>query len=468
MQGATCTYDEEMTNFANWYSYYRTRLQMMKTSTTRAFKNIDTRYRIGFITIHKLNYLPIAKFDATQKASWYNALTNTDTTGSTPLRSALTAVGRIFAGKGSSAVGNAADPMQYSCQQNFTLLTTDGYWNSDSASDVKDILGTGTVGNMDKGAGSPLAPTSANPRPIFEGPTASSETLADAAKYYYDTDLRDTSLAIVRALQVWMSCQNNVFVTGSDNNNQQHMTTYTLGLGVDGILSYASDYKTQTSGDFKDLMNGTINWPVPAQNTQKAVDDLWHAAVNGRGTYFSAKDPTQLATSLSDALSSITSKVGAGAAAATSTLNPVAGDNFAYVASYATVKWTGNLEARTIDIDTGEVSSDAAWCAESIQATVCGSPSTVVSDTTGSSVNYYCSTPGATLATCASPGILSGSNCLVEIASACNGTMPSRVATSSDTRNILMNSGGSLVPFNHTNLVAAGKATNFQSSILGK
>jgi type IV pilus assembly protein PilY1 len=28
--GATCSYAEEMTNFANWYAYYRTRMQMMK------------------------------------------------------------------------------------------------------------------------------------------------------------------------------------------------------------------------------------------------------------------------------------------------------------------------------------------------------------------------------------------------------------------------------------------------------
>ena len=89
-----------------------------------------------------------------------------------------------------------------------------------------------------------------------------------------------------------------------------------------------SDYKTADVGDFYELKQGTRNWPVPAANSQTAVDDLWHAAVNGQGTYFSAKNPTQLATSLSDALNSIKSKVGAGAAAATSTLNPVSGDNF--------------------------------------------------------------------------------------------------------------------------------------------
>jgi type IV pilus assembly protein PilY1 len=38
----TCTYDEEMTNFANWYSYYRSRMQMMKTSTSNALELLIT------------------------------------------------------------------------------------------------------------------------------------------------------------------------------------------------------------------------------------------------------------------------------------------------------------------------------------------------------------------------------------------------------------------------------------------
>ncbi|HYJ19002.1 MAG TPA: hypothetical protein VEW72_07505, partial [Burkholderiales bacterium] len=37
--GATCSYTEEMTNFANWYAYYRTRMQMMKSAAGLAFKS---------------------------------------------------------------------------------------------------------------------------------------------------------------------------------------------------------------------------------------------------------------------------------------------------------------------------------------------------------------------------------------------------------------------------------------------
>ena len=50
--GTTCTYEEEMTNFANWYTYYRSRMRMMKTAAGRAFENVDDTFRVGFITIN--------------------------------------------------------------------------------------------------------------------------------------------------------------------------------------------------------------------------------------------------------------------------------------------------------------------------------------------------------------------------------------------------------------------------------
>ncbi|TAN81350.1 MAG: hypothetical protein EPN14_04810, partial [Gallionella sp.] len=368
-----CTYAEEIANFGNWYAYYRTRMQGMKSAASQAFKTIDSRYRVGFITIANQssagNYLPIAKFDnvasgseaPNQKSNWYTALFNIAPSSSTPLRSALSVVGRIFAGK--KPVGTS-DPMQYSCQQNFALLTTDGYWNTDTASDVKDIAGN-AIGNMDSGSGT---------RPMYEGPTATSATLADAAKYYYDTDLRNGALSNCTGSLGLDVCDDNVFISGTDNNVKQHMTTFTLGLGVDGTVTYSGDYKTaedltaaptDARLDYYNILKGvgtpTGNWPVPVQNTETAVDDLWHAAVNGQGTYFSAKDPAQLATGLGEALAAIGSKLGSAAAAATSTLNPVAGNNFAYVASYTTVKWQGNLEARSINVNTGVVSETATW-----------------------------------------------------------------------------------------------------------
>jgi type IV pilus assembly protein PilY1 len=198
------------------------------------------------------------------------------------------------------------------------------------------------------------------------------------------------------------------------------------------------------------------------------VDDLWHAAVNGQGAYFSAKDPNQLADSLGQALSGIKAKVGAGAAAATSTLNPVSGDNFTYVASYTSVKWIGNLEARTVNTNTGKVSEDATWCVENVVADSCAAPSSVVSVSSGSSTSYQCVTPGATLATCAAPGVFDSvtSKCSVEISTSCTGTLQDLVSDTVDTRNIYMNVNGTLGSFTSTNLATVGKDANFGNTFL--
>ena len=472
--GTTCTYAEEMTNYANWWTYYQTRIQTMKTGASIAFKPIDSRFRVGYNTIsytgttNGTRFLEINPFDTAQKASWYGKFFAATVGSSTPLRSAISKIGRLYAHK----IPGAADPMQYSCQQNFMLMTTDGYWNLGNETSTYgpfDLTGSTWVGDMDGSS----ALRSAG---MYEGPIASSASLADLARYYYVTDLRTSALgnctgALGGSIDV---CANNVFVSGTDNNTRQHMTTFTLGLGVDGVLQYEPDYLTATSGDFFNLKNGlgspTVNWPDPdTSNTgstvESRIDDLWHAAVNGQGQYFSAKDPAQLTAGLTAALKAIGSKVGAGAAAATSTLNPVAGDNSAYVASYTSQLWSGNLESRSINIVTGQVSDDATWCAEDVVASSCAAPGTIVANTSGSSTTYTCDTGGATAATCAAPGVLVGTTCKVDAPTSCAGTMAAKVTGFGDTRTIYTKVGTSLGVFNYANLTAA-QQTNFNSPFL--
>ena len=565
--GTTCTYQEEITNFANWYTYYRTRLQSMKTAVSRAFLPIGSNYRIGFMNIYKGSYLPIDQFTDTvyavapvastgsinmqnlgstnlknvssikvggieilgatvsgsssmsssmlaaaiatqindyasspeflatssgnvvtikstvqagaggngtltytatsstvasktnltggvtgvgQKSKWYANLFASTASGGTPLRDALSTAGRIFAGLEMSTAGSNSgttiDPMQYSCQQNFVLLTTDGYWNGAAGRILDNTAMTDQDG-------------SGTARPKYQGYASESNSthigLADVAKYYYDHDLRNSDLGNCTGSLGIDVCENNVFTTSTDSNAKQHLTTFTLGLGVDGTLSYVSDYKTAPSGDYYKLKTGTgsVDWPVPSADSETAVDDLWHAAVNGQGTYFSAKDPAQLATGLNTALTDIGSKIGAASAAATSTLNPVAGNNFAYVASYSTLKWQGNLEARTINVDTGVVSQAASWCVENVVAGTCPSPGAVVAESVGDSLAYYCVTPDATAENCNSPGILEDGSCKVAMTTSCTGTLQGKVAKYSDTRNIFKNNGsGELQDFVYENL----------------
>lgn len=202
-------------------------------------------------------------------------------------------------------------------------------------------------------------------------------SLADVSQYYYITDLRPTG----------DKSENNVPALGGgaedDRATHQHMTTFTVALGVSGTLTYNPLYKTANSGDFADIRSGAKNWPLwpdPSKATwdgsstytnkgswedSRSIDDFWHTAVNGRGQYFSAGDPKSVINGLKDALKGIESRLGGGSAAGTSSQVPVAGDNYLYVANYVTSKWTGDVQAREIDPNTGNPGATAFWSAQS-------------------------------------------------------------------------------------------------------
>ena len=48
-----CTYDEEIQNFANWYTYYRSRILLARAGVGRAFAEQGTGLRVGFAAINK-------------------------------------------------------------------------------------------------------------------------------------------------------------------------------------------------------------------------------------------------------------------------------------------------------------------------------------------------------------------------------------------------------------------------------
>lgn len=525
----------KLTNFANWYSYYRTRMLTMKSAAGRAFSTLDNKFRVGLMRINSSSTpsVGVVTFESTQRSSWYTTLYGTVPGSGTPLRKALSDAGRYFAGQ-----TGATDPMQYSCQQNFTILSTDGYWNGaagyqlDGSTDVGNQDGTvdrpmydgaqaattvtitytrNNYGNCSTSGcsggrqrystqpeigscavtvtGVPTGTESCNPtnwsdngsrsystcsysctkpspdpspkveqsRVTTPGAVGgSSDSLADVAMYYYTTDLRPGNPGdpgcTVGGNDV---CQNNVFIGSNDNNTQQHMTTFTLGLGANGRMRYSTSYLAGGSADYEAVKLGSTasatvctwqaagtvcNWPLPGSDQSENIDDMWHAAVNGRGAYFAASDPASLATGLATALGGIGARVGAAAAAATSTLNPTNGNNFAFVASYTNAKWKGNLEARQINTVTGAVDEDASWCLEDVTAGACADDPAdpndgVVSEQEGDSTTYYCKSGGGVATFCAE-GVLDNGYCKVPVATACTGTLKSKVGTTADTRSI--------------------------------
>jgi hypothetical protein len=96
--------------------------------------------------------------------------------GWTPLREALSRVGRHYGGiKTGINDGMNEDPVQYSCQANIALLTTDGYWNTNAGQRL-DGSAIGDVDNVDSGF-------STRAVGAYDGNIGASDSLADVAMY---------------------------------------------------------------------------------------------------------------------------------------------------------------------------------------------------------------------------------------------------------------------------------------------
>jgi type IV pilus assembly protein PilY1 len=541
----------KLTNFANWYSFYRTRMLSMKTAAGDAFSSLDNSYRLGFMKINDSKpQVNIDIYSGTQRSNWYTALYGVSySTGGTPLRISLSTAGRYYAKK---LGGTVPDPVQYACQQNFTLLSTDGYWNDSTGGVMLD--GSTLVGNQDGSTTDSSGNVVFVDRPMFDGsagltktysrssysistsgctggkkklvtqvqqgtcqaaditgssctpsswtnngsPTASgcsstvtlptpnpsnssqtssvdnaggaSDTLADAAMYYYQTDLRDATLSNCTGATRPDGTTGDVCYNGDstgaggvpkttrDSNSKQHMTTFTLGLGANGVMDFIPNYES-APGDFASVRDGvtangtticswqtggTCNWPVPNANDPTAIDDMWHAAVNGHGTYYSASNPDDVSTGIRSALGGISQRRGSAAAASSSSLSPVAGNNSEFIATFTNKIWTGNLESRTINTITGAASLTATWCAESINRTdTCSTP--LVAQNLGNSTIYNCET--AVTAGCTSNGGVVGFSgnqtsgqqyCKTQVSNDCTGTFTTARANPSITSPIVL------------------------------
>lgn len=342
--------DDVKQKYANWYAYYRTRHLTMRTAAGRAFQKMTTDSRIGFTVINdptitstgaNAKFLETLDFTSTQKDTFFRLLYTSPTTNGTPLRGSLSKIGKYFANKLSGQT-TANGPIQYSCQRNFAILSTDGYWNAGTSGSGQESSSYGplrldntAIGNTDGTEDLPMKDSN-----------SASNSLADVAQYYWATDLRPDLADDVAPLTDTLP---------RDPNRKQHLNTYTIGLGVKGTLNYTSDYLTNSAAsDYAALVSGTKSWPIPAgagSENATHIDDLWHAAVNGRGQYFSVGNSGQLAAALVTALDNIGSKSATGSAAATSTQTPVQADRSVFIASYTSGSWTGDVRAYDFTIN---------------------------------------------------------------------------------------------------------------------
>jgi type IV pilus assembly protein PilY1 len=320
----------EQQNFANWFSYYRTRLMASKAGIGRAFQQQGDGMRLGYGAINTNPVISsgVRQFNSTHKTTFLNWLYAKGATGATPLRGALDAAGKYFETDSPWFENPATNSGgMLTCRQNFTILMTDGYWNGDTPADIGNQ--DGTAGSTITGPGNKSFQY--QPKAPFSDDAA--DTLADVAMKYWKRDLRPTF-------------DNNVPQPTKHSAFWQHMVTFGVGLGVKGDVPPEDAFAAIESG-------ATVNWPNPHTYAKPSakIDDLLHAAVNSQGGFFSAADPDTFAKELSKTLSQIIARVASASnlVGATTSLET---DKQIFQGRFFSGDWTGDLWGYDVDNNT--------------------------------------------------------------------------------------------------------------------
>ncbi|WP_163833660.1 pilus assembly protein [Spartinivicinus ruber] len=335
-------------NFANWFAYYRSRNLVAKGGLGFVIEGMSNA-RVGFTSINtkdnnfRVKSLNTSVLSGAKKELLDKIYGTPIPQYGTPLRQNLRDVGKYYAcesGNRFDASGSDC-PIQPApigtCQQNYTLLMTDGFYNG----------GSPDVGNQDADDGSNA----------YDGGAFAdsySETLADVAMKYYKLDLSkqlQNSVPITK-----YDKQRSLTILSDEDTLHQHMATFTVGFGLKGsITGFPTDPKV------------AFNWPDPQvliNNKELAkVDDLLHAAYNGRGEYLSAEDPERLVQGLQEIFRRIKTDSGAASAVAFNTQS-IKTTSLAFRALFNPKLSNGDVLAHPIDSTTGAVDTSVVkWSA---------------------------------------------------------------------------------------------------------
>ncbi len=361
---ACWTGPDERQNFANWFSYYRLRHLLAKTATTRAFAGLSTNIRVAWQALNSNTVIgdPLP-FGGTHRTDFFNWINSAPTSGGTPLTDATWRAGIKFQDDDvyRKDPTDSSSP-QFSCRQNFHFAFTDGYWNSNSVNipgpnnydgqnHTLPTTGSSPYGDINYTANSGSAASDTTP-PIYADNNGN--YLGDIALYFWARDLSTLENNVplfIDGLNGTTDIDNDGDIDNfdmfwnpmNDPADWQHMVNFTVGLGIDGAIEY-------NTTNYQALLDGSLNWGGDH------VDDLWHAAINSRGRYFSARSPEQLITGFEQVIHAIVERKGSASAVATTSSRYEVGTNL-FQAIYDPNDWSGELLAKDV------VSGTTIWSA---------------------------------------------------------------------------------------------------------
>lgn len=342
---------DERQNFANWFSFYRTRSLATMSAAGLAFYSLDPSIRFTWQSLNtcyigtqssdetnnKCGANQLQTYSPSHKANFYDWLynksdfnyTNASTSG-TPLRGALSRAGNFLSESKpwkKDPVANTGE--SYGCRPAYHVLMTDGMWNVDDkiAKPGKTVHASTPLpdGKLYSGTQAPYG----NDYQNTINDTYKDKTLADYAFHYWATDLMSGRSGLENKVPAYIPYKNtNPEIEYWDPRNNpatwQHMSNFIMGLGLTNSLTKTPEWSgsTHAGEGYKGLLKGT-KWPRPTgvqghADNKNNVYDLWHAALNSRGQFYSVDTPEDMVSAFKDIMSRIASRKSTGAAPAIS------------------------------------------------------------------------------------------------------------------------------------------------------
>jgi len=364
---------DERANFAIWYSFYRTRALATVTAANLAFNELAASSRFTWQTLAVCNTLNsnncnnnyFRELSPRHKANFLNWLASVKFNSSTPLLAATARAGE-FLRTSSDAWAHTPNPVTttggrgatiespvHACRPSFHVLMTDGMWNDDNfPSGI--ARHDGATFTLPDGSQT----YSPSRKPYGNDQRTTTGTLADIAMHYWATDLRPTLENDVKPyIQVPNTDATAQYWEPKNNPaTWQHMVNYTMGLALTNSLNAPNlPWTGDTFGGsgYANLLSGAQSWPEASRSSSNNVYDLWHAAINSRGEFFSVDSPDDMVKAFKDILNRIASRTTSAARPAVAASFVSDSDNAlqsnVYATQFSSEDWSGELSKTLVD-----------------------------------------------------------------------------------------------------------------------
>lgn len=335
-------------NFANWYTYYRSRNNTMISALSSVLS--ESEQRVGLATINNSSSAARQITDLEQSNNRdvlvQRSVNIRPVPQGTPLERALDNAGKYFSkdlSPETDFLGSSAPSPIVSlesggaCQQNYTVLMTDGYSEADYG-----------------------------------------EPMSAIAYRYYSDSLAPEYPNLVNA--------NNPL----DTATHPHMVTHAVAFGVAGnfsskeVVTKSLEEAPNDHSKRQDFLENNTNnegtkwwtaasifdfdevhyadWPTTiAAKSPDTIDDLFHATVMGRGKFFNSSNPRELINDLREIEDAIADDAQGTAASVGFNSTSIDSETLLFQGWFDTSTWHGELRAYEYTDGVAPDSSDLEW-----------------------------------------------------------------------------------------------------------